>query len=223
MDGVPKYVSDFARAHRIELSKITAKDQNFGMTLIDVADWLRENRADDGDLIAASLTAQFEWNARGQHGPVSQSRPGRTATPPARGEVSPYARNFLAEKARMALEVGGIQPSASPPTQFAAGSLPAFTASGISPQMLLDVPWNARHALAAAPTQAEAYQIHSRCTTGNSAEELTPEQCAGDYDSHPGNVDYGNRVKAWHAAAIEAAIDEDAWFAQFDRPHGFGT
>jgi hypothetical protein len=45
------------------------------------------------------------------------------------------------------------------PTLFPSGDLPPFTASGIDPSVLLQVPWQARVALAGAGTLAEAYKL----------------------------------------------------------------
>lgn len=52
-------------------------------------------------------------------------------------------------------------PAGRPPTLFAAGELPPVTASGIDPRLLLDVPWQARRAVARAD-QVEAYRLLER-------------------------------------------------------------
>lgn len=76
------------------------------------------------------------------------------------------------------------------PTLFAGGDLPPMTASGMDPTRLLDVPAEARHALAAA-TGAEALALHERY----SAPGATVSAAA--VVGHPGWEDYGRRVSAW--------------------------
>lgn len=130
-----------------------------------------------------------------------------------------FRLNPLGEDAHTALARANVQPTSQPPTLFASGDAPTFTASGIPVDMLFDVPWKARHALAAAPTQAEAYEIHQRCTAGDA--QASGEELADDYSLHPGNDAYAARVQAWAKAQGEAAIDEDAWLSQFDRTSGW--
>lgn len=79
------------------------------------------------------------------------------------------------------------------PHLFAGGDLPPVTASGMDPRALLDVPPEARHALAAA-TGAEALALHERYST--------PGATVSDYRvvGHAGWQDYGRRVSAWLGA-----------------------
>lgn len=65
------------------------------------------------------------------------------------------------------------------------GALPSFTASGIPTSALLDVPEQARHAMAAAPTAAAAMAIKAACDDG----------LADLYASHEGYADYQHRVE----------------------------
>lgn len=128
-----------------------------------------------------------------------------------------YALNPRADAARQVLAEANIAPKSAPPTLFASGDLPTFTASGIPVDRLLDVPTQARHALASALTQAAAFEIYSKCTEGEPEINVNAEQSASEYADHPGNLAYGKRVAEWQKAEAEAAIDEDAWLAQFDR------
>lgn len=76
------------------------------------------------------------------------------------------------------------------PTLFTGGDLPPVTASGMDPPRLLDVPPEARHALAAA-TDAEALALHERYSS--------PGATVSDYRvaGHAGWTDYTRRVSAW--------------------------
>lgn len=126
-----------------------------------------------------------------------------------------YARNPLGDAAAASLHSAGVQPTSAAPTLFPGGDEPSFTASGIPVGKLADVPACARHALAAAPTRAAAYEIYDKCTVGEA--NMSGEQVAKDYDIHPGYADYEKRVRDWHAEQAEALIDEDAWLAQLEQ------
>jgi hypothetical protein len=86
------------------------------------------------------------------------------------------------------------------PTLFGAGYLPPFTASGIPPEALLEVPWRARHSMAAAETPQDAYAI-LHAFTGLSAADAE-DLAAVEYGSHPGNADYAHRVEQWLADGV---------------------
>lgn len=79
------------------------------------------------------------------------------------------------------------------PTMFAAGDLPAETRSGMDPRRLLDAPWTARHAIADAPTQAEAAELLELVSGPDGADNAR----AFDLDRHPGLKDYRSRVEVW--------------------------
>ena len=90
--------------------------------------------------------------------------------------------------------------NAPAPTLFPTGDLPAFTASGVDPQALLQVPWQARHAVARAATPAEAYALLDQYG-GPGGELLIGDDMAGE----PANREYERRVQNW----IGAAMTED--------------
>jgi hypothetical protein len=125
-----------------------------------------------------------------------------TYATPARGPA--YALNPLVDRVRAEASAGKRKmPTASAaPTLFASGDLPTFTASGIDPKALLEVPAAARHAMAAAATPAEAYEISRDCQAADSALE---------YELHPGNAEYQKRVVDW----VEASITDEDMEAMF--------
>jgi hypothetical protein len=93
------------------------------------------------------------------------------------------------------------------PTLFAAGDLPPFTASGIDPNVLLQVPWQARQPIAAAPSTAEAYALVQRYS-GADAEA----DALFSLGNLPANVDYQQRTQAWLAAGM---TDDEVMAALF--------
>lgn len=122
------------------------------------------------------------------------------------GKGPDYALNPLVDNGRVTASAGVGRPlSMAAPTLFAAGDLPLFTASGIPPEALLEVPWQARHAMAAAPTAAEAYAIQSECRGADAA-----ATAAMLYGNHPGNDDYRDRVDQWRIGAMS---DEELYRA----------
>lgn len=92
---------------------------------------------------------------------------------------------------------------ADAPTLFSAGDLPDFTASGIDPNVLLRVPWNARQSLAANPDQAEVYAA-VEAFNGLGAEDA--EYMARDLGLQGPAVDlYRANVDKWLADALTEA------------------
>ena len=77
------------------------------------------------------------------------------------------------------------------PTLFATGDTPPFLASGEDPALVLRVPWQARHALAAESDRGRVLEM---------LQELSgPEGvvAASEYAHHPSNSDYQARVNQW--------------------------
>ncbi len=95
------------------------------------------------------------------------------------------------------------------PTLFATADLPAFTASGIDPQALLQVPWQARPAVASARTQAEAYQLVQKYG-GPDGEDMAA------WDFKDVEESFRAQYDAWVAAAKTTEEIGDEIFA--DRP-----
>ncbi|WP_375491992.1 hypothetical protein [uncultured Jatrophihabitans sp.] len=147
--------------------------------------------------------AQADASARAR----SQARnpaPAPTPAPPApsytslaarvAGKGAAFALNPAVDRVRAEATTQMPAPTAPAPTLFVAGDLPSFTASGVPPETLLEAPWGARHAMAAAPTQAAAYEIQADCA----ANDNSPLE----YDMHPGNAAYQQRVAQWQRDSI---------------------
>lgn len=90
-------------------------------------------------------------------------------SPPARVVIDPYGPNPLAEDYKQVnpATYGISEREAGPaPKMFAGGTqdLPAFTASGIDPRLLLKLPYGIRHATAAEPDMATVHGIFEQYT-----------------------------------------------------------
>jgi pyruvate/2-oxoglutarate dehydrogenase complex dihydrolipoamide acyltransferase (E2) component len=132
--------------------------------------------------------ADVQAASRGR--PLAAARPssGRFGQPRPE-DVSSWAQGSDGQQRLAAARLRGGEP-----TLFGTGALPPFTRSGIPPEALLEVPWQARHPLAQAATAAEAYRIVEVFTLApDSAEQLAEEQ----YGRHPANRDYVARVDRW--------------------------
>ncbi len=83
---------------------------------------------------------------------------------------------------------------AVPPTCFAQGDLPSFTASGVDPKVLLDLPWNVRHYAASAESKATVLAMVEQF-----ADDPTMPAIPGVDDGyyHPGAEKYARRMEAW--------------------------
>lgn len=92
------------------------------------------------------------------------------------------------------------------PTLFSSGDLPPFTASGMDPSALLSVPWFARHAVAAAKTQEQAYEL-VEAMSGPDGDVAASLDAAVVH--HIGNVDYKQRVQSWVMAGDTAAAAKE--------------
>lgn len=110
-----------------------------------------------------------------------------------------YARNPLADRHKAegnsaVMAIAQRDSGRAAPTLFESGDLPRFTASGNPPSALLDLPWQLRHAAAAAD-QAEWARLFAEYGRGvDGADIMVAFEPAAD---HPGNVDYRNRFSMW--------------------------
>lgn len=119
-----------------------------------------------------------------------------------------YARNPLVDHVLRAQPQAAAQAKMPRPTLFATGDVPVFCASGIDPAALLQVPWQARYAVASAPTSEAAFRL-VQMYAGD------PVAAADDFGSSEPVVDYAGRVQAWAASGmtegeVYAALGFDA-------------
>lgn len=111
-------------------------------------------------------------------------------------EIDPQARNPLLDDYRQ------IRPEmvdyaerrdGRAPTLFPTGDLPVATASGNSPQELLKLPWQLRHAAAKASQAEWARLMNSYAGVEDAAVEMMFEPAADD----PANHEYHSRMSRW--------------------------
>jgi len=118
------------------------------------------------------------------------------------GAPTAYDGNPLVESARAANPglVNAASRLGQPPTLFASGNVPPFCASGIDPSVLEDVPWQARHAVASAPTLSTAYELVQRYA-GPRGHALA----AAEQGTDAVTMTYRESMVAW----LEAALGPD--------------
>jgi hypothetical protein len=125
------------------------------------------------------------------------------AGPPAGADPRWFAANpALDDLARQhpAIVRAAAGRTTAPPTLFAGGDLPPFTASGIDPHVLMSVPWPVRHRIAATTSRAEALDLIEEFADPADA------PMASEYMRDMGNRDYQARVLKW---AADVATDYD--------------
>ncbi|WP_374969925.1 hypothetical protein [Terrabacter sp. BE26] len=113
--------------------------------------------------------------------------------------IDPWGANPLADDYRQvnpenyAISVAKAGP---PPKMFSSGTadLPAFTASGIDPALLLRLPYTARHYVAALPDKAAALAVFEDDATN-------PDL----YFNHPGLQEAIVRMRNWAAGRADLA------------------
>lgn len=107
-----------------------------------------------------------------------------------------------------------------PPKAFQNGTadVPAFTVSGLDPQLLLKLPYGVRHAVAAEPDISRVHEIF---------EEYSDEPTATI--DHPGFTQHKNRVEKWMRTArdprsdAQREADEEALYQRFAKSRGWDT
>lgn len=113
--------------------------------------------------------------------------------------VDPYSANPLLEHYRATMgadaadRIRRVSDFGRPPTLFKTGDLPVMTASGLDPAKLRGLPWEARHAAAAA-SSAEVAAIFEDCGSGD---ETAIANASIHHGQHPGNRDYELRMQTW--------------------------
>ncbi|MEV8510834.1 hypothetical protein [Dactylosporangium sp. NPDC051484] len=94
------------------------------------------------------------------------------------------------------------------PTLFESGDLPPFTASGIDPHLLANVPWTVRHAIAETPDRAAAMEL-LQAASGEHAGDIGAEY----WHDRP-NRDYRRRVESWVSKGALAVDREREQYRQ---------
>jgi hypothetical protein len=170
----------------------------YGVDLAKVQGTGKGGRLTPDDVLNACAAGRQKQQASARPVAPQVAAPQAGPRPPAGADPKLYARNPLVDEAsalpggrRLVTNAAKNDPSV--PTLFASGDLPVFTASGVDPSALLSVPWYARHAVAAAPSRAEAFGLIEAYSgpDGDIAAKLE-----GTAD-HPGNLDYQGRVTEW--------------------------
>jgi len=95
---------------------------------------------------------------------------------------------------RPALAAAAMAEDPDPPRLFGTRDLPVATASGIDPSVLASVPWQARRAIAAARTRADAYDLLDKFTDA-------PAMAATDPTIMAHNDGYVNAFSQWLAGS----------------------
>jgi hypothetical protein len=172
--------------------------------------WLDYLKEDPGtyEPTLASLVAVpelREWRGAAARSMPSQPRAAVGASPsggrfphPRPDEVSTWAQGSDGSARVSAARARGGEP-----TLFTGGQLPPFTASGIPPEALLEVPWKARHALAAAPSTAAAYAFIDRFRL--LSQEDAEVYAAAWHGNDSGNRQYAMAVETWLLDGLTSA------------------
>jgi hypothetical protein len=105
-----------------------------------------------------------------------------------------YARNPHVDERRVSSPalVALARREGPAPTLFETGDLPPFTASGLDPQLLLQLPWQLRHAAATATDRGVVLRMfeHYAGPDGANLAEM-------EHRRDPGNFAYAARVGSW--------------------------
>jgi hypothetical protein len=118
-------------------------------------------------------------------------------TPVVAARSAGYGLNPLLDemtRARPAL-VSAALAEGAPPRLFGDRDLPLVTASGVDPKVLASLPWQARRAVAAAPTRAEAYDLIDRVSASPGMAVMNPE-----VTGH--NAEYVGAFRQWLTGTV---------------------
>lgn len=122
--------------------------------------------------------------------------------PTQRVQIDPYAANPLVDDYRQInpVTLAMAQVEAPAPTLFSTGDLPLLTASGIDPQMLLKLPWEARHPAARADQARVAAMFEEYATDGTTEDrEAKATEASMTFGNDPSNLEYRERLSRWLA------------------------
>lgn len=108
--------------------------------------------------------------------------------------IDVYGRNPLVDDVRQLSRGGG---AGTPPKMFTDGTadLPAFTAAGFDPVMLLQLPYTCRHYAAAVDDRAGVARLFEECSADPYA-----------YLDHEGLRDAIGRVRKWAIGPVNVGV-----------------
>lgn len=121
------------------------------------------------------------------------AQPSPAAGPRPQRDGATFALNPRLEAMRADDLVPGV---GAPPTLFAAGDLPQFTASGNDPTALLQLPACVRHAAVKADA-VEWARLFNNYATGSPDDDLAAQLDPAAQDV--GNLEYEDRFRAWRS------------------------
>lgn len=169
-----------------------------------------------GKIARGEVRASFIQELAGVHAPgcaVALSASGQAYSTPAAAstarrtagaaaqhyELNPVLASIAANQRNTYAAATAHNPQ--PPTLFESGDLPPFCASGVDPAVLTDVPWQARHRIAAEPDRAEVLAMIEE-VSGEDGPAMAGMLYGHDLD----NKAYVARVERW---ALDGAIAAD--------------
>lgn len=115
---------------------------------------------------------------------------------PSGGHFGHPSAPLVSARARVPGALAKAQRKGIEPRLFGtAGDLPAVTASGADPAVLLGIPWPARHAAASVATHRELYALLGEFAGLDP--QAAETHAAATYGGDPGARDYLDRVEQW--------------------------
>lgn len=228
----------------ISTGRIKASDASYWQGLGDIADRVLVRLAAGTATPLTSAGAPATTVHVTASTPAARKRPG---VDPAWYALNPALDSLRAANAEFVQAAAQNDPN--PPTLFRSGDLPPFTASGIDPSLLLDVPWTVRHRLAEIKDRAEALELLQWASSEDGPDagiEYYRDMANRDYESRvlrwaSENAQVVDRARAEHEQAIAASatsaasaaavpVDQmtsdevyDAAFGEYDRRRGKAT
>jgi hypothetical protein len=91
------------------------------------------------------------------------------------------------------------------PALFGDADLPPFTASGLDPRMLADLPWPLRRPVAQAPTLSAAYALVEKYAE---LPEMIKIDLTEDLEFARANADYIERFRSWLIGSGRTSADQ---------------
>jgi hypothetical protein len=210
--NVTPAVEATARRRGVDLGKVTGTGAGGRITVSDVVAAADRQGTSSDDAVYASLfgsTAPAGSRPVAAAGPVPVISSQRSSVFAGHVTVTldPYGCSPLVDDVRQASPIAyaAATREAQAPTLFESGDLPLFTTSGIDPQLLLRLPWQARHPAARAE-RVDAQRIFEEYAPNGTPDDALDKAALADmaFSDDPGNFDYAARVQRW-AVGLAAA------------------